>query len=83
MGRLSRGGFDVGVTPFRAGYVEAVAVAPGHQRSGLGTAVMAALAAVIHERFELGVLSSGEWGFYERLGWSAGAARATCAVRTA
>ncbi len=60
---------DVGVTPCRAGYVEAVAVAPGHQRSGLGTAVMTALAAVIRDRFELGVLSSGEWGFYERLGW--------------
>ncbi len=59
----------VGATVFRAGYVEAVAVAPAHQRLGLGSAVMTALAEVIDARFELGVLSSGEWGFYERLGW--------------
>ena len=59
----------VGARVFRAGYVEAVAVAPAHQRLGLGSAVMTALAEVIDARFELGVLSSGEWGFYERLGW--------------
>ena len=59
----------VGARVFRAGYVEAVAVDPAHQRCGLGSAVMTALAEVIEARFELGVLSSGEWGFYERLGW--------------
>jgi aminoglycoside 2'-N-acetyltransferase I len=59
----------VGNRACRAGYVEAVAVMPSRQRQGLGTAVMAALGEIIHARFELGVLSSGEWGFYERLGW--------------
>ena len=59
----------VGARVFRAGFVEAVAVSPGRQRSGLGSAVMTAIARVIRAHFELGVLSSGEWGFYERLGW--------------
>jgi aminoglycoside 2'-N-acetyltransferase I len=54
---------------FHAGYVEAVATAPSHQRRGFGTAVMRAIAGEVRTRFELGVLSSGTWGFYERLGW--------------
>jgi aminoglycoside 2'-N-acetyltransferase I len=53
----------------RAGYVEAVAVAPPRQRRGLGTAVMARIGERIQTEFDLGALSSGEWGFYERLGW--------------
>lgn len=53
----------------RAGYVEAVAVRPDLQRTGLGTAVMTPIGDVIHQHFEVGVLSSGEWRFYERLGW--------------
>jgi aminoglycoside 2'-N-acetyltransferase I len=60
---------DVGGRRLRAGYVEAVAVRPALQRRGFGTAVMRALAAVIARDHELGVLSSGEWHFYERLGW--------------
>lgn len=60
---------DVGARRFRAGYVEAVAVAPGRQRQGHGSTVMRAIAEVIRTRFEIGVLSSGEWDFYERLGW--------------
>ncbi len=59
----------IGDTAVRAGYVEAVGVAPDRQRAGLGTAVMAALGDVIRREFGLGVLSSGEWSFYERLGW--------------
>lgn len=59
----------VGAAAYRAGYVEAVAVAPEKQGTGLGTAVMTAIADLIRERFELGVLSTGEWHFYERLGW--------------
>ena len=59
----------VGERVVRAGYVEAVAVRPPFQRRGLGSAVMAALAPLIRDRFDLGVLSSGEWRFYERLGW--------------
>ena len=58
-----------GAAAERAGYVEAVAVRPPLQRRGLGSAVMAALAPLIRDRFDLGVLSSGEWSFYERLGW--------------
>jgi aminoglycoside 2'-N-acetyltransferase I len=53
----------------RAGYVEAVAVRPDHQRLGFGTAVLRAIDDAIVRQFELGVLSTGEWHFYERLGW--------------
>jgi aminoglycoside 2'-N-acetyltransferase I len=60
---------DVAGRSLHAGYVEAVAVAPGRQRQGLGSAVMQAIAEVIRVHFALGVLSSGEWAFYERLGW--------------
>jgi aminoglycoside 2'-N-acetyltransferase I len=59
----------IGTQPFRTGYVEAVAVTPSRQRRGAGTAVVAAIGDLIRARFELGALSSGEWGFYERLGW--------------
>lgn len=59
----------VGERRLRAGYVEAVAVAPARQRQGLGRAVMTRLHAVIREHFDLGALSSGEWAFYESLGW--------------
>jgi len=60
---------QIGSRVFRAGFVEAVAAAPDRQRRGLGTAVLAAATELILDRFELGALSSGEWGFYERLGW--------------
>lgn len=53
----------------RAGYVEAVAVAPTQQGRGLGTAVMVPIGELIHDRFELGALGTGAHGFYERLGW--------------
>jgi aminoglycoside 2'-N-acetyltransferase I len=59
----------VGARDFRAGYVEAVAVSPARQRRGTGTAVMQAVGNIIRDRFELGVLSTGAWGFYQRLGW--------------
>ncbi len=60
----------VGGRAVRVGYVEAVAVAPARQRIGLGSAVMRALHAVIRDEFEAGVLSTGEWPFYESLGWT-------------
>ena len=60
---------DVGTHRVRAGYVEAVAVLPTLQGTGLGTAVMRALGEIIAREFELGALSTGEWHFYERLGW--------------
>jgi len=59
----------VGEREVRAGYVEAVGVRPDRQRQGLGTAVMTALGAIVQRDYDLGVLSSGEWGFYDRLGW--------------
>jgi aminoglycoside 2'-N-acetyltransferase I len=53
----------------RAGYVEAVATEPGRQGIGLGSLVMAPLAAVIRAETELGALSTGAHGFYQRQGW--------------
>lgn len=60
---------DVGPHRLRVGYVEAVAVVPARQRTGLGSAVMHALAPIIAGAYEIGALSTGEWHFYERLGW--------------
>jgi aminoglycoside 2'-N-acetyltransferase I len=59
----------VGARELRCGYVEAVAVKPGHQRAGLGTAVMSKITELILARFDMGALSTGEWPFYQRLGW--------------
>lgn len=58
-----------GDRPLGAGYVEGVAVSPRLQRGGLGTQVMSRLGTVLRERWEVGVLGTGEHGFYERLGW--------------
>jgi aminoglycoside 2'-N-acetyltransferase I len=55
--------------PFRAGYVEAVAIDPPRQRSGLGTRLMREIGFVVQERFEIGALATGTPSFYERLGW--------------
>ncbi len=59
----------VGGRPTRTGYVEAVAVDPARQGSGLGTRVMHEIDAEIVERYELGALGTGAHHFYERLGW--------------
>jgi aminoglycoside 2'-N-acetyltransferase I len=59
----------VGDRAFDTGYVEGVATAPGRHGTGFGTAVMAACADVIRARHQLGALSTGAHGFYERLGW--------------
>lgn len=53
----------------RTGYVEAVAVAPDRQGSGVGSQLMADVATWIRERYELGALGTGRHAFYERLGW--------------
>jgi len=55
--------------PVRTGYVEAVAVAPGHQEAGHGSMLMAEVSTWIAGRFELGALGTGRHRFYERLGW--------------
>ena len=59
----------VGGRLFRTGDVEGVATAPARQGQGLGSLVMRRLERGLRARFELGVLSTGEHGFYERLGW--------------
>jgi aminoglycoside 2'-N-acetyltransferase I len=55
--------------PVATGYVEAVATSPEHQGEGHGTAAMQAIADLIARHHEIGVLSTGEHRFYERLGW--------------
>ena len=59
----------IGGRPTRTGYVEAVAVDPARQGSGLGTQVMREVDSEIVARFELGALGTGAHHFYERLGW--------------
>jgi aminoglycoside 2'-N-acetyltransferase I len=58
-----------GDATLRAGYVEAVAVAPDLQRQGLGTRVMEVIDSMIDEGYELGALGTGSHDFYARLGW--------------
>jgi aminoglycoside 2'-N-acetyltransferase I len=53
----------------RSGYVEGVATDRAHRGRGLGSVVMGKVAEIIHARFELGAMSTGVQGFYERLGW--------------
>lgn len=53
----------------RAGYVEGVATDAALQGRGLGTLAMRGADAVLRREFDLGALSTGEHGFYERLGW--------------
>jgi aminoglycoside 2'-N-acetyltransferase I len=60
---------EVAGVPLRTGYVEAVGTAPADQRRGLGTRVVAGASRFIRERYQLGCLGTGEWAFYERLGW--------------
>jgi aminoglycoside 2'-N-acetyltransferase I len=54
---------------FQTGYVEAVATLPRLRRQGLASRLMAAANLHIQAAYELGALSTGEPGFYERLGW--------------
>ena len=58
-----------GTSVVRAGYVEAVAVLPERQRSGLGTQVMEVIDRMLDEGYELGALGTGSHAFYARLGW--------------
>lgn len=56
-------------SPFRAGYVEAVATRPGRHGEGLGSVAMIEVGELVRRHFELGALSTGRWSFYERMGW--------------
>jgi aminoglycoside 2'-N-acetyltransferase I len=52
----------------RTAYVDAVAVAPGQQGRGIGSAVMRSLAAAVDE-YDIACLETQRVGFFERLGW--------------
>jgi aminoglycoside 2'-N-acetyltransferase I len=51
------------------GYVEGVATWPVYQRRGYASTLMRAVGEHLDERYELGGLSIGVEGFYERFGW--------------
>jgi aminoglycoside 2'-N-acetyltransferase I len=55
--------------PWVTGYVEGVATTPARQGEGLGALAMTAATSYVRTAFELGALSTGRTGFYERLGW--------------
>ena len=58
-----------GALDVRAAYVEAVAVDPQRQGSGLGSVAMRRLGELIADGYPLGALATGSNAFYERLGW--------------
>ena len=59
-----------GEATLRSGYVEAVAVWPDLQGSGVGTQLMGEINRLIDEGYELGALGTGRHSFYARLGWA-------------
>jgi hypothetical protein len=58
-----------GEATLRSGSVQAVAVLPEQQRSGLGTEVMEVIDRIVGGEYELGALGTGTHSFYARLGW--------------
>ena len=60
---------EVAGRPVRAGYVEAVATAPGRQGDGLGSLAMTEVGEIVRRDYELGALSTSRHAFYGRLGW--------------
>jgi GNAT superfamily N-acetyltransferase len=57
-----------GVRPLRTAWVDAVTVAPAHQRRGIGRLVMRRLAALTAD-VELRALGTERMSFFEQLGW--------------
>ena len=55
--------------PMRTGYLEAVATLPAWRGRGIATRLLGAADEHIRAGFELGALSTGAHGLYERLGW--------------
>ena len=55
----------------RAGYVEGVAVGPGHRRLGVASAVMSELEELVRGAYDLGALSASDDGaaLYTARGW--------------
>jgi aminoglycoside 2'-N-acetyltransferase I len=60
---------EVGGVRFRTGYLEGVAALPGRRGEGLGTLVMQSITQRIRAAEQFGVLGTGAYRFYERLGW--------------
>jgi aminoglycoside 2'-N-acetyltransferase I len=60
---------DVGDERLLAGYVEDVATRADARGRGYGTALLQAARPLLEEEAQLGLLSTGSPGFYERLGW--------------
>lgn len=63
--------FRVEQRPLDVGYVEAVAVDPGHRGQGLGSQVMTALETIVSTSHELGALGTSDLGrpLYLSHGW--------------
>lgn len=59
----------VGEAWFEAGYVEAMATVPERRGEGFGLAVLMEVSELVRAHHQLGVLSTGDPGFYERAGW--------------
>jgi aminoglycoside 2'-N-acetyltransferase I len=59
-----------GTTTMDAGYLEAVATRPDVRGRGYGSAVVEGAMEIIRERATIGFLGTGEFSFYERLGWT-------------
>jgi len=70
-GALVQRSLLLGDDPYRAGYVEGLAVHPNRRGQGLGAAVMQALEQVADRAYPLTALSTSEEarGFYETRGW--------------
>jgi aminoglycoside 2'-N-acetyltransferase I len=60
---------EIAGRPVRTGYVEAVAIVPRLQRSGLGTLLMEAVNAHVASTYDLGALGTGSQPFYQQVGW--------------
>lgn len=68
-GSVVRRRLFAGRRALEVGYVEAVGLEPGLQRTGLGSTLMREVNRVVGESYELGALGTGSTGFYTRLGW--------------
>jgi aminoglycoside 2'-N-acetyltransferase I len=60
---------EVDGRPMRTGYLEAMATLPAWRGRGIATRLLGVADEHIRAGFELGALSTGAHGLYERLGW--------------
>jgi aminoglycoside 2'-N-acetyltransferase I len=61
---------EIGGRTLRAGYLEDVATRADARGHGYGAAVVVGVQREIERRAEIGLLATGEFAFYERLGWT-------------